>query len=65
MAKYESMPDHDKTSSWAVTNVVWAINNQIINGVDLKGVRYVAPQNKTTRAEMAAIMMNCLEQDVF
>lgn len=48
-----------------MTNVVWAINNQIINGVDLKGVRYVAPQNKTTRAEMAAIMMNCLEQDVF
>ncbi|MDN0070034.1 S8 family peptidase [Collinsella ihumii] len=65
MAKYESMPDHDKTSTWAVANVVWAINNQIINGVELGGVRHVAPQNKTTRAEMAAIMMNCLEQDVF
>lgn len=65
MAKYESMPDHDKTNTWAVANVVWAINNQIINGVELGGVRYVAPQNKTTRAEMAAIMMNCLEQNVF
>ena len=63
--KYTSMPDHTSTSTWAVTSVIWAINQGVINGVDLDGVRYLAPQNNTTRAEIAAIMMNCIEGGVF
>ena len=62
--KYHSMLDWATTSTWAVDNVIWALNQGVINGVSLVEGRYVAPHNFTTRAEMAAIMMNCIQKGI-
>lgn len=64
--KYGSMPDCAQTSPWAVANMIWATDKGIINGVanEGTGVRFLAPQQVTSRAEVAAVMMNCLEEGI-
>lgn len=63
-SKYNKLPDHDKTSSWATESLIWAVDNGIINGIEQSGRRILAPQNTTSRAELAAIMMNCIQKGI-
>ena len=63
-SKYDKLPDHDKTSSWATESLIWAVDNGIINGIEQNGRRILAPQNTTSRSELAAIMMNCIQKGI-
>lgn len=63
-SKYNKLPDHDKTSSWATESLIWAVDNGIISGIEQSGRRILAPQNTTSRAELAAIMMNCIQKGI-
>ena len=63
-AFYE-LPDHASTSSWAVNASQWALSAGVIHGMSQPdGSLLLAPQNSTTRAEMAAIMMNSIKAGV-
>ncbi len=56
------MPDADKVSSWAQGGMAWAVENGVINGVEVAGGgRELQPQAPVTRAQMAAVMMNVVE----
>lgn len=47
--------DYDEISDYAVTAVTWAVNNEIISGMN-NGI--IAPNGNTTRAESATMLMN-------
>lgn len=51
--------DSAAISSWAATAISWARSNKIINGRENNNF---APQENTTRAEVAMILYNYLEQ---
>ena len=60
--EYLSLPDHDATTSWAVDNMMWAVDVGILNGVEQQdGTRRLDPLGTTTRAQVAAILMNCVD----
>ena len=50
--------DGSKTSSWAVDAMKWAVGEKLING--LEG-NTLAPQNTSTRAQVATVMMRFME----
>lgn len=59
-------PDKDGVSEWAVDAVAWAIENGIINGVELAdGTRELCSTETMNRAQMAAMMVNAIDSAVF
>ena len=50
--------DGGKTSDWAVESMEWAIGSGVING---KGSGILDPLGTATRAEVAQMFMNFLE----
>lgn len=60
--KLLSMPDAGIVSNWAFDSVAWGLNNGVINGADINGVRYIQPDVNVNRATMAAILMNSLDE---
>ena len=50
-------PDAGSVSSWARTEMAWAVGNGLISGTGSGGVAYLSPQGSATRAQVAAILM--------
>ncbi len=64
-AKFDGMPDKGKVSSWAVESVIWCLDESVINGVKLtNGGRALSPLSSVTRAMMATVVMNAIENGV-
>lgn len=62
--KFDSMPDAAQVQDWARTSIIWALNAGVINGSAEDGIAYIRPEGSVTRAVMATIMMNAIENDV-
>lgn len=58
---FDALPDHDETSPWAVDAVIWATDAGVINGKVTPSGAFLAPKESITRAQMAQVMMNSLE----
>ena len=50
-------PDAASVSSWARTEMAWAVGNGLISGTGSGSVAYLTPQGSATRAQVAAILM--------
>ena len=50
-------PDAGSVSSWARTEMAWAVGNGLISGTGSGDVAYLSPQGSATRAQVAAILM--------
>ncbi len=50
-------PDAGSVSSWARTEMAWAVGNGLISGTGSGDVAYLCPQGSATRAQVAAILM--------
>ena len=50
-------PDAGSVSSWARTEMAWAVGNGLIYGTGSGGVAYLSPKGSATRAQVAAILM--------
>ena len=58
-------PDRSLVSDWAVQTMAWAVENGVINGYELEDGTLELQANRTiTRAEMAAMLMNAVEEGV-
>jgi len=57
--KFNGFPDSDKTSTWAVDALSWAVAQGIINGTD-DGM--LMPKDTATRAQAAQIFLNFFKQ---
>ena len=53
-------PDADKVSKWARDAVAWAVDRGILTGSKEGGQVLLQPRANATRAEVAAIMMRCV-----
>ena len=59
-------PDGDEYSAWAADALAWAVDVGVINGVQLRdGTLELRATETMTRAQMAAMMVNAIEQGVF
>lgn len=56
--KLNALPDASEVSTWATASVAWALNNGIINGVDIDGARYVKAATPVTREMAAQVIAN-------
>ena len=56
VADLSVFPDGGSVSSWAQTEMGWAVANTLISGVQEGGATYLRPQGNATRAEAAAIL---------
>lgn len=56
-ASLAGFPDAGSVSSWARTEMAWAVGNGLISGTGSGGVAYLSPQGSATRAQVAAILM--------
>ncbi len=54
IAKFNAMPDADKTENWAKEAMIWAMGHDILKGKDGN----LAPEAAATRAEVAQIVKN-------
>ena len=63
-SKLASMPDASSVASWATSSVAWGLDEGVISGKQRSGARYVAPNDAVSRAEMAAIIVNCADSGV-
>lgn len=62
---FYSMPDWAEVDTWAQPSMIWALDQQVIGGVvDETGTRFIRPLNTVSRAELATMLMNCLEGGV-
>lgn len=52
-----AFPDAASVSSWARTEMAWAVGNGLISGTGSDSVAYLTPQGSATRAQVAAILM--------
>lgn len=50
-------PDAGSVSSWARTEMAWAVGNGLISGTGSGSAAYLSPQGSATRAKVAAILM--------
>lgn len=50
-------PDAGSVSSWARTEMAWAVGNGLISGTGSGSIAYLSPQGSATRAQVAAILM--------
>lgn len=60
-ADISSFPDADEVSGWALGSMKWAYGNAVIGGKLKDGVKYLDPLGKASRAEVAQIIMNVME----
>lgn len=61
----ESFPDADEISGWARPAVAWAVEQGVLNGVEnADGTRMLQGVRNITRAEMAAMMKNAVDEGV-
>lgn len=59
--KFNAFQDATTTSSWAQSSVIWAVDKGIINGYNNRdGTKSLDPHGTVTRAQMAAVMMNAI-----
>ena len=54
-------PDAASVSSWARTEMAWAVGNGLISGTGSGSVAYLTPQGSATRAQVAAILMRFVQ----
>jgi len=60
-AELSSFPDAGKVGSWAKEAVSWAVAEGVISGVQNGSKVYLQPQGSATRAQVATILMRCIE----
>ncbi len=61
----EQFPDADEVSDWARPVVAWAVENGVLNGVEMDdSSRELQPTRDLNRAEMAAMMVNAVQESV-
>lgn len=56
-ARSPASRDAASVSSWARTEMAWAVGNGLISGTGSGSVAYLTPQGSATRAQVAAILM--------
>ena len=59
-ANYDFM-DVDEVSSWAYTELSWAVENELITGQGVGSETYLAPGSEAMRSETATILMRFME----
>lgn len=59
-----STAGHESVSPWAAQSVAWCMDNGVISGVDGPDGRHIRPQDTVTRATIAQVMMNAIENGV-
>ena len=62
--KLNSMPDVGSVDGWATDAVAWGLNNGVISGKEVGSSRMIDPLGSVTRAEMAAILMNSIDNSL-
>lgn len=60
-AALSGFPDAAKVSGWAKPAVSWAVGTGLISGTAKGNLNYIAPQNQSTRAQIAMIMMRYMK----
>lgn len=62
----KDFPDADKVAKYAKEPMAWAVSQKLINGKrdTQSGVNYLAPTASTTRAELATMLMNLVNNVV-
>lgn len=61
----DGFPDASEISPWARPSVAWAVESGVISGVELPdGTRLLQPVRNLIRGEMAAMVVNAIEQGV-
>ncbi len=61
----DRFPDASEISPWARPSVAWAVESGVIGGVELPdGTRILQPVRNLIRGEMAAMVVNAIEQGV-
>lgn len=50
-----------QVSDWAAEGVKWSVGAGLISGIDIKGVKDLAPQGTASRGQMATILMRFCE----
>lgn len=65
LSALDAFPDAAEVSSWARHSVAWAVEQRLLNGVELAdGTRVLSATRDITRAEMAAMMLNAVDAGV-
>ena len=59
--KAKAFPDYNKVTDFAEAPIIWAIDKGVINGKS----GYIAPQGNAQRCEIAQIMYNIFQKDIF
>ena len=54
--------DFNRVHGYALPALKWAVKNGVMNGQDKQGKKYISPQNNTTRAEAATMIVNFLQK---
>ena len=62
--KLNSMPDAGSVDGWATDAVAWGLNKGVISGKEVGSSRVLDPLGSVTRAEMAAILMNSIDNSL-
>ena len=63
-ADLSKFPDANRTSNYAVEPMQWAVAAGLIGGSKENGVDYLQPKNKTTRGQVATILMRYAKMDI-
>lgn len=64
-AKFDALPDHADTSTWARPFMIWATDAGIINGIDSPdGTKSLAPTGPIERCQAAQVMANALAANI-
>lgn len=57
-----AFPDKDMVHDYAIDALIWATEEELINGIKSNDVTKLAPQSNATRAQIAAIIMRFIEK---
>ena len=60
-APLSAFPDAESVSGYALEAMQWAVAAKVINGVASDGVNYLRPGENATRAQIATLLQNYLE----
>ena len=60
-APLAAFPDAENVSGYALEAMQWAVAAKVINGVASDGVNYLRPGENATRAQIATLLQNYLE----
>ncbi len=58
---FEGMTGAEKIADWAKDGVTWAVGAGLISGIEMNGVKDIAPQGNASRAQVAAILQRFCE----